>query len=55
MRALVDTETQTAYLSGVKSTPSFIVGGALLAGAAPMDIWRPILDSIFTVATASAR
>ena len=51
--ALVDAETQTSWVSGVKSTPSFIVNGALLAGAAPIEIWRPILDSIFTAATAA--
>jgi protein-disulfide isomerase len=55
MRSLVDTETRAAYASGVKSTPTFIVSGALLAGAAPLELWRPILDSIFTVATATPR
>jgi len=55
MQILLDAETRTSYMAGVKSTPSFIVGGALLAGAAPIEVWRPILDSIFTAATAASR
>jgi len=53
-QAMVQAETEASWQAGVKSTPSFIVQGALLAGAAPIDIWRPILDSIFT-ATTTAR
>ncbi|HXV85954.1 MAG TPA: thioredoxin domain-containing protein [Gemmatimonadales bacterium] len=55
MQMLVDAETRTSYMAGVKSTPSFIVGGAVLAGAAPIEVWRPILDSIFAVATGATR
>ena len=54
VQAMVQAETEASWQAGVKSTPSFIVQGALLAGAAPIGVWRPILDSIFT-ATASAR
>lgn len=51
-RFLVDAETETLARAGVRSTPSFIVQGALLAGAAPLVVWRPILDSIYAAVTA---
>jgi protein-disulfide isomerase len=54
LQAMVEMETETLARSGVRSTPSFIVQGALLAGAAPLSVWRPILDSIST-AVAAAR
>lgn len=50
-RAMVQAETQASFQAGVKSTPSFIVNGALLAGHAPINDWRPILDSIYAVVT----
>jgi protein-disulfide isomerase len=51
-RFLVDAETETLARAGVRSTPSFIVQGALLAGAAPLAVWRPILDSIYAAVAA---
>lgn len=51
VRALVAGERQATAQAGVRSTPSFIVNGALLAGHAPIDDWRPILDSIYAVVT----
>jgi protein-disulfide isomerase len=53
LRFLVDAETETLARAGVRSTPSFIVQGAILAGAAPLSEWRPILDSIFAAVTAA--
>lgn len=50
-RALIQAEVQAAYRAGVNSTPSFIVNGALLRGAAPMNAWKPILDSMYTAVT----
>lgn len=47
VRQLIQTEAQMAYRAGITSTPSFVVEGALLGGSAPMDVWRPILDSIY--------
>ncbi len=51
VRWLIEAEAQMNWRSGITSTPSFIIEGALLGGAAPMDIWRPILDSIYTEKT----
>lgn len=47
MRKLIQTEAQMAYRAGITSTPSFVIEGALLGGAAAIDVWRPILDSIY--------
>jgi protein-disulfide isomerase len=47
MRQLVAADTRALYQAGVTSTPSFIVQGVLLSGAAPIESFRPILDSIY--------
>jgi protein-disulfide isomerase len=49
MRDLIMREAESVVRAGVQSTPSFVIDGALLAGAAPIEVWRPILDSIHTV------
>jgi protein-disulfide isomerase len=51
VRGLIEQETQLNLRSGISSTPSFIIEDRLLPGAAPIDTWRPILDSIFAVKT----
>lgn len=50
-RMLVQAEYEVAWRGGVTSTPSFVVQGALLVGAAPIEQWRPILDSIYAERT----
>lgn len=44
----------TAQRIGARATPTFLVEGALLSGAYPIDIFRHVLDSIYTVRTAGA-
>lgn len=55
IKTLVLQEREGVLRAGVKSTPSFIIqAGAdrgLFPGAAPIEAWRPILDSLFTAAT----
>lgn len=51
VRGLIQQEAQINWRAGVQSTPSFIIDNHLLAGAAPIDAWRPILDSIFAEKT----
>jgi protein-disulfide isomerase len=51
VRALIEQEVQLNIRSGIQSTPSFVIEDQLLPGAAPIDVWRPILDSIFVVKT----
>jgi protein-disulfide isomerase len=47
MRAFIMREAESVVRAGVQSTPSFVIEGALLAGAVPIEAWRPILDSIY--------
>ena len=50
VRGLLMADLQTAARNGIHSTPSFIINGALLPGAVPMNVLRPILDSIYKAA-----
>jgi len=52
MRDLIMREAESIVRAGVQSTPSFVVEGGLLAGAVPIEAWRPILDSIYAAKTA---
>ena len=47
IRQLIGAEEQAAAQGGVRSTPSFVVQGILLPGAAPIEAFRPILDSMY--------
>ena len=47
MRDLIMREAESVVRAGVQSTPSFVIEGGLLAGAVPIEGWRPILDSIY--------
>lgn len=51
VRELVRQEADLNWRAGVQSTPSFIIDNQLLSGAAPIDVWRPILDSIYEAKT----
>ncbi len=55
IRQLVAAEAQASWQAGVKSTPSFIVQGVLVAGTAPIEQFRPILDSMYRARKASSR
>ena len=50
-RDLVRGDAEGAAQAGVRSTPSFIIEGGLLRGAAPASDFRPILDSIIKLKT----
>jgi protein-disulfide isomerase len=47
VRELIQREAQSNFQSGLRSTPVFVIERGLLRGAQPMQVWRPILDSIF--------
>lgn len=55
VRVLVQTEAEMTWRAGVTSTPSFIVEGGLLKGHAPIEIWRPILDSLYREKTSGGK
>ena len=40
-----------AMKSGAISTPTFYIEGGMLVGALPIEVWRPILDSIYKAKT----
>jgi protein-disulfide isomerase len=51
-RAVIQSEANSAARSGVASTPTvYIEGAGLLKGAAPLDTYRHILDSLWKVRT----
>lgn len=54
VRPLIQAEAEMSWRAGIKSTPSFVIEGGLLPGAAPIDMWRPILDSIYAAKTEPA-
>jgi len=48
MQALIQNEAQGAARSGVQSTPTvYIEGVGLIPGAAPLEAYRQILDSLW--------
>lgn len=44
-------DSEGAVKAGATSTPTFYIEGGLLAGAAPPEVWRPILDSVYRAKT----
>lgn len=51
-RALVERDANAAARVGATSTPSFLIEGALLTGAYPVEVFRHVIDSIYAVRTA---
>lgn len=51
VRGLIQAEAEMNWRAGIRSTPSFVIEGAVLQGAAPIDVWRPILDSVYAEKT----
>ncbi len=48
-------DSEGAVKAGAQSTPTFYIEGGILAGAWPMEVWRPILDSLIRVKRAKKR
>ncbi len=53
--AEVQADAERARRSGAISTPTFYIEGALLEGAAPVTVFRAVLDSIYQSKTAKPR
>src|SRR5438128_9733220 len=51
----VQRHAERARRSGATSTPTFYIEGALLEGAAPITVFRTVLDSIYQSKTATPR
>jgi predicted DsbA family dithiol-disulfide isomerase len=43
----VRADVERAHRSGATSTPTFYIEGGLLEGAAPVEVFRTVLDSIY--------
>jgi protein-disulfide isomerase len=50
-RSEIKDDAAGAMRSGATSTPSFYIEGGMLAGALPVEVWRPILDSVYKAKT----
>ncbi|MES2304237.1 MAG: thioredoxin domain-containing protein [Gemmatimonadota bacterium] len=48
-RKLVEGDAAGAAKSGATSTPSFYIEGGMMSGAQPIEVFRPILDSIIKI------
>lgn len=51
-RGEVEEDALAAARSGATSTPNFYIEGGIMAGAQPVAVFGPILDSIYAVKTA---
>ncbi len=50
-RELVRTEAEEVARVGIQSTPTFVIEGKLLRGAAPLEVFTAIFDSIYAART----
>ena len=50
-RKAVQADAEGAARSGATSTPTFYIEGGMMAGAAPLEVFRRALDSIYAVKT----
>jgi protein-disulfide isomerase len=46
-REEVRKDSEGAVKAGAQSTPTFYIEGGIIAGAWPLEVWRPILDSVY--------
>jgi protein-disulfide isomerase len=53
--AAVRQEAEGSLRAGARSTPTFYIEGGLLVGAQPIEVFRPILDSIYEARVAGRR
>lgn len=54
-RKLVRDDAAGAARSGASSTPTFYIEGGLMSGAQPIEVFRPILDSIVKLKQAAKK
>jgi protein-disulfide isomerase len=53
-RQEVSDDSEGAIKSGARSTPAFYIEGGMMSGALPVEVWRPILDSVYRAKTRKA-
>lgn len=55
MRKEVAADASGATRAGAASTPSFYIEGGMLQGAQPLEVFAPILDSVYTAKAAAKK
>ncbi len=50
-RRVVAQDVQSAMRNRLDKTPTFIIEGQALLGGAPIETWRPMLDSLYSMKT----
>ena len=52
-RPAIEADTAAAHRAGAHTTPTFYIEGGLIEGAAPLEVFREVLDSVYRSKTAS--
>lgn len=55
MRALIQADIARATAAGVQSTPTFLIGGSVVRGAQPTDVFQQAIDAALTRAHAATK
>jgi len=55
MKPIIRADYERASAAGVRSTPTFLIGNELLAGAHPIASFRRVIDSALVKARPTAR
>lgn len=45
MKATIEADRDRATQAGVESTPTFLIGGTMVTGAQPLEVFRQVIDS----------
>jgi protein-disulfide isomerase len=53
-RPAIEADVAAAHRAGAQTTPTFYIEGGLLDGAAPLAVFREVLDSVYRSKTAAA-
>jgi protein-disulfide isomerase len=52
-RAAIEADAAAAHRAGAQKTPTFYIEGGLIDGAAPLAVFREVLDSVYRSKTAA--
>jgi protein-disulfide isomerase len=51
----IRSDAENAHKSGAQSTPTFYIEGGLMVGVKPVEVFRAVLDSIYTARTKASK
>jgi protein-disulfide isomerase len=52
-RPAIEADTVAAHRAGAHTTPTFFIEGGIIEGAAPFEVFREVLDSVYRSKTAA--